>query len=462
MPPNILVIMSDDHARWATGCYGNPSIHTPNIDYLARTGVLMENAFTPTPVCSPARASFFTGRYPSQHGLHDFIKDNDPVTGDRAWLKDEITLAELLSAVGYQCGLSGKWHCGQNNRPQPGFEDWFTTGQTFPYHGGRHTYSDNGRPLEISGHKTQIITDRALRFLRQRDAQRPFFCFVGYTATHSPWHGHPDRLVDRYRHRSFAEIPAETSYPFGRIVWEGADEIEPGHPQAALAQYYAAVTQVDEAVGRLLDELEALAIREETLIVYTSDHGLNCGHHGLWGKGNGTHPQNVVEESIRIPLIFNRPGSLRGGQRRREMFDLCDLFMTLLDAAGAQPPDRQNAGDSLLPTLMDGRPVQGWKTTQIGEYGNLRFIHDGRYKLVRYYPNGPDLLIDLADDPRETTNLAATFDHQHTMEALEAELESFFTTIEDPIKRGTNVWSLPPCNPREIWRQQSNAHQLQE
>lgn len=229
--PHILVVMSDDHAQWAAGCYGNREIRTPTLDYLAGSGVLMSNSYTPTPVCSPARASFFTGLLPSQHGIHDFIRATDDVTGTRDWLGDTPTLATVLQAAGYRTGLIGKWHCGRDDVPQPGFDTWFSVGRTYPYHGGPHTYCDNGTPLELSGHKTQIITDRAVEFLRAQDG-RPLFLFVGYTATHSPWGNHPERLVDSYRGCAFDDIPHDSAYPFGTLRGEGgeAPRLNPASP----------------------------------------------------------------------------------------------------------------------------------------------------------------------------------------------------------------------------------------
>jgi len=128
---NIIVIFNDDHGQWALPAYGNKDLDTPNLDYLAQKGVLMENAFTPTPVCSPARACFFTGRLASQHGVHDYIV-SDNIHGNRNWLKNEVTLAQLLQASGFQVGLSGKWHLGNDIECQSGFDYWFSLSGDYP------------------------------------------------------------------------------------------------------------------------------------------------------------------------------------------------------------------------------------------------------------------------------------------------------------------------------------------
>ncbi len=197
---NILIVLGEDHGQWAVGSYGNREIRTPTLDYLASSGIQMDNAFTTTPVCSPGRACLLTGRLASQHGIHDYLDLTNPETHLYPWLKDEITLSELLADAGYQTGLSGKWHLGDDVKPQSGFQFWFSLSGDYPIeHGGPYRYSDQGQTKTITGYKTQIVTDQAIRFLRDRDANKPFFLFVSYTAAHSPWNRHPERIVEQYR-----------------------------------------------------------------------------------------------------------------------------------------------------------------------------------------------------------------------------------------------------------------------
>ena len=158
----------------------------------------------------------------------------------------------------------------------------------------------------MRGYTNDIIAERAGRFVRATD-ERPFFLLVGLTATHSPWRGHPERLASRYRDASFRNIPAGESYPFGEQALESMS-VDRRHEREAQVQYYAAVSHVDEIVGQLLEAVDEAGKLNNTLVVYTSDHGLNCGHHGLWGKGNATLPLNMLEESIRVPLQLSWPG----------------------------------------------------------------------------------------------------------------------------------------------------------
>lgn len=455
MPPNILVFLTDDHAQWALPSYGNSEIHAPTLDYLAQTGVQMANAFTPTPVCSPARASFWTGLYPSQHGIHDYLAEHEEDIGARDWMGDKPTLAQYLQQAGYYTGLSGKWHCGRGELHHPGFDYWFSTWRsTARYNALTVRYSDHGNVFDHDGYETQVVTDRAIQFLRQRDQSKPFYLFVSYSTTHSPWVGRPERLVSHYRRATFRDIPNDTIYPFGRLAGESTIPSR-FNPREAWAQYYAAVSQVDEMVGRVMDELDALSLRDETLVVYTADHGLNTGHHGVWGKGNGTRPLNMLEESIRIPLIFNHPGGLFGGQVRQEMVNHTDTFMTLLDYAGLLPQDTaQYPGRSFKPMLTRAEGIAGWPDAYIGEYGNLRAIRTSTHKLVRRYPDGPNHLFDLVNDPRETTSLFDNPAYSDLITALTQRIDSFFEQYQDERNSGLNVRNIPPHNPVEAWRRE--------
>lgn len=456
---NIILVMNDDLAEWALGCYGNTEIHTPTLDYLAKTGVQMNNAFTPTPVCSPARACCLTGRLSSQHGIHDYLVSADPAIHRRQWLQDDVTLAQLLSDAGYQTAHCGKWHLGNDDTPHDGFDYWFSGVGDYPVeHGGDHRFSLNGDIQTIPGHRTQVITDKAIKFLYQRDVEKPFFMHIGYFGTHNPWRGHPERLVTQYRNNRFEDMLDQPSYPFGKQNLESTLPTRL-NPREALAQYFASVSHIDEAISRLMDELEALNLRDDTLIIFTSDHGLCCGHHGLWGKGNATLPLNMLEESIRIPMIFNQPRHLFGYQQRSEFVDHLDLFQTIVDYAGIStnlPDDRNYAGQSFLPMLDNSRHLSDWRQVQFGEYGNVRMIRTQQYKLIRrYYDGGSSELFDFNSDPSEMINKFNDPDYQPIINRLTVEMESYFERFQDEVKSGLRVTNLPQHNFSEAWRNNS-------
>ncbi len=489
--PNILVFLSDDHGQWASSPYGNGELVTPTLDHLARSGARMANAFTPCPVCSPARASFHTGRIPSAHGIHDHIGEQNLGVGHPG-IAGQVSLAEVLQGQGYQTGLVGKWHLNHFQQAPPGWETWFSnaTGtnarfgaQPF-YESGRSlrdmeddehrrasiarrpSLSDQGsRRVELFGNQAHHLADRAVRFLRDRDRDRPFYLFAGFTNTHTPHTGEPERWVARYRECSFADLPAMApSRAHGRLRFHYPTDA--GERREANAQYYAAVSVIDEMAGRVLDELANQQAERDTLVVYTSDHGHMNGHHGLHTKGNATTPQNFLEESIRIPCLLSWPGRIRAASVHSQPVDHCDLFMTLADAAGCDCAELAQtlgrAGRSCLPLLSESAAVadaaaRAWRDAQVCEYGNARMIRTARHKLIKRYlgPNGhfPDELYDLAEDPDEEHNRHGDPACAAAVAELTARLEAHFSRHEDPARSGLRVADLPIHNTIEPWRE---------
>ena len=447
--PNILLFITDDHGQWASGPYGNHEVSTPNLDSLAASGVVMENAFTPTPVCSPARASLLTGLTPSQHGIHDYIA---AAFDRKLWLATEYTLPQLLQRAGYRTGLAGKWHIGNEDKPAPGFDFWFSVGSAYPLlHDGARDFCNHGRMERMCGVTNDIIAEQAGGFVKATD-ECPFFLLVCLTATHSPWQGHPERLASMYRDASFCDIPAGESYPFGEQALESLS-VDRRREREAQAQYYAAVSHVDEIVGQLLEAVDETGKLNNTVVVYTSDHGLNCGHHGIWGKGNATLPLNMLEESIRVPLQLSWPGVLPAGMRRVEMVDHLDLFQTLVSVGIADLPAKTDyAGTSMLPLFFEPEVDCNWRQVQFGEYGTVRMARSGRYKLIRRLPNGPHELFDLEADPRETRNLIESSSHLAVISELSGLMETHFRRYSRPDKSGTLGVDLPQHNMTEAWR----------
>jgi arylsulfatase A-like enzyme len=456
-PPNILLFLTDDHGAWATGCYGNREVQSPVLDRLAREGVRFADAFTPSPVCSPARACLLTGRTPSQVGIHDWIEEALSEFGDHDWLADEVTLAELLHDTGYVCGLSGKWHLGRSHATPRGYDWCFGLPGWQGEHIEEYTYHLDGRPLTLAGNKTRLITDYALRFLDQTPPEQPFFLHVGYIATHSPYGNQESDLVARYQDARFDDIPPYVPHPWHKN--EGLPRntaTDPAALRSRYASYYAAVTDIDRNVGRLLDRLHEQGRLDDTLVVYTSDHGLTLGHHGFWGKGNSTRPLNMYETSLRVPLLARWPAELPAGHVVRRCVDHYDTFRAICDWAGVEGGStgagHQGPGRSYR-RLARGEARVPWNDTRFSEYGDLRMIRSPRYKLVKRYPTGPDDLFDLQADPGETQNLAGEAEYTALTAALTTELESFYAQYEDPAKSGLRVKELRQHNgSSEAWR----------
>ncbi len=458
--PNILLFLTDDHGAWATGCYGNGEVRSPVLDGLAREGARFANAFTPSPVCSPARACLLTGRTPSQVGIHDWIQEAEPEFGDRDWLAGEVTLPELLSAAGYRCGLSGKWHLGRSHVTPRGFAWHFGLPRWQGGHIEEYGYVFNDRPVTLTGNKTRIITDHALRFLEGAPSDRPFFLNVGYIATHSPYLGQEPELAALYDAATFGDIPPYRPHPWHKNEgFPGGDRYTREELVARYRNYYAAVTDIDRNVGRILDWLDRAGRLDDTLVIYTSDHGCALGHHGFWGKGNSTRPLNMYETSLRVPLIARWPAgaAVARGQVFTHCVDHYDTFQTICDCAGVDL-QRPELGDRAYPgrgygALLRGDEMADWRDTRFGEYGDLRMVRTPRHKLVRRYPTGPDDLFDLQADPDEIVNLAGRAEYAAVEAALRDELEAFYRAHADPRHSGLRVKQLPRHNARsEAWR----------
>jgi len=452
--PNILVFLTDDHAQWLQQAYGNSEVKTPNLNRIAQSGVRMTSAFTTTPVCSPARASFFTGLMPSQHGIHDWIEEKTQAYA-YPWLQGQTLISVLLRKQGYHTGLVGKWHCGQERIPHPGFDFWFSYWESQYPHSGEQHFSDNGKQRVENGFQSPMLTEQALRFLRAHYAapgtkDQPFFLFVGYTDTHSPHTEMPADLAAQYRSATFRDIPSETfSAVHGRPLIPVSKN--PDEERRKREQYYAAASSVDREVGRVLDELAARGELNNTVVVYTGDHGLNAGQHGMWEKGNATVPQNFLEESIRIPCALSWPA---GGIPRNLESDLpvnhCDLFATLLEAAGVPSGNYKGPGQSYLSHLRGG--TANWRNQVICEYGNARMIRANGYKLILRYPyrgvTFPNEFYDLKADPRETVNIYR--DSPVTQQMTNA-LNEFFARYSDPEHSGLNLETQPLATPASPW-----------
>ena len=432
--PNILFILSDDQGIWAAGCYGNPEIHTPNLDRIAATGTRFDNFFVASPVCSPSRATLLTGRISSQHGVHDWIRDGNMGDDAACYLKDEVAYTDVLAAHGWTCGLSGKWHLGHSQLPQHGFSHWFTHQQ------GGGPYNDapmirNGVPVNEPGYVTNVITDDALDFIaRHAKASAPFYLGVHYTAPHSPWTGHPQAIVDSYDDCPFASCPQEPIHPWA--VGHPLTENSLGNREM-LKGYFAAVTAMDADIGRLLDQLDTLNISDNTLVVFVSDNGFSCGHHGFWGKGNATYPPNMFDNSVKVPMLMCHPGRIPAATVQTALCSAYDFMPTLLDYLELPRPTQRNLpGQSFLP-LLEGKEMPGRDSIMVyDEYGATRMARTTDWKYVHRHAAGPNELYDLQNDPDERHNLADDPSHSARVTQMLALLEEWFNHYIEADKDG--------------------------
>ncbi|MDY4466062.1 MAG: sulfatase-like hydrolase/transferase [Candidatus Treponema excrementipullorum] len=453
--PNLLFILTDDQGAWALNCAGNTDISTPNLDHLAEQGMRFDNFFCASPVCSPARASILTGCIPSQHGVHDWIrsgsldkeklgehKDHPYFASEDipiSYLDGYVTYSDLLAEKGYTCALSGKWHLGNSMQPQHGFSRWYTIGRGGCMYNQADVIEDGKLHFE-NRYITDLITEHALQYLEELSkTDNPFYISVHYTAPHDPWDAdqHPKEFIEMYRDCSFTATPEEPPHP-NQIPSAPCGVGE--ERKRLLRGYYAAISAMDAGVGKILDKLKDLGLEENTLVIFTADNGMNMGHHGIWGKGNGTFPMNLYDTSVKVPFIARWPGKILPGVVTESMCSHYDIIQTLnelLDLKATLPENLP--GKSFATVLLTGENKDN-HIVIFDEYGNSRMIRNREWKYMHRYPYGPHELYHLITDPGEKENLIEQLDnpvYREIRENLLSELQKWYLTYADPAVDGS-------------------------
>ena len=435
MKPNIVFIITDNQSPWTLGCYGNEEILTPHVDRLARDGVRFANAFCSNPVCSPNRATLMTGLMPSQHGVHNWLGTEKPDAqmGPHAYctIREFATLPQILAGAGYDCGMSGKWHLGDSLHPQLGFRTWFAmpTGGTKSFYEAKAIWQ--GNVYTESRYYPDAITDHALDFLRE-SGEKPFFLYVGYNGPYGLDHdlrtGHRNRHTSYYADKALRCFPREDAHPWLR------DNLDCIQNETVIRSYACAVSGVDDGVGAILDALAELGLDEDTFVVYTADHGLCGGHHGMWGMGDHSRPLHMFTENMRVPLIFRHPQRIPSG-RVLEMptcnYDFFPSMLSYLGLEGRRPGEHRLPGKSFAPALV-GREIARDEEAVFHEYQNTRAVQTPQWKLIERHPDGPDELYDLVNDPGEQRNLIDEHQCAEAWESLTVKLREFFSQYCDP------------------------------
>lgn len=433
---NLVSIVTDDQADWSIGAYGSRESRTPNMDRLAREGAKFVNAFVTTPVCSPSRAGFLTGRYGTEVGITDYIAPSDAERGV-GLPPSTTTWPEVLQRHGWRTGLFGKWHLGTGSQFHPtrhGFDSFFGSlaGSFAPMD---PELEREGRLTKVPGAASNLVMDEALRFIDANKA-RPFAALIHFREPHLP----------------YGPMPEEDTKPFADLdptipAWPGLDEkqVKQWH-----RNYYAAVHAIDRNLGRLLAKLDELKLAENTIVMFTSDHGYNIGQHGIHTKGNGvwiaggvTGPKrpNMFDTSLRTPLLIRWPGVVRPGLELGEMVIQLDTFASVLGMLGLpMPADLQPSGSDFSP-LLRGQKISAWRDTFFGQYdlynlglAYMRMIRTREWKLVRHhFAAGLDELYDLTNDPDEKRNLYNDQKYRNVRDSLQRRLTEWQQRIDDPI-----------------------------
>ncbi len=408
--PNIVLINADDLGYGDLGAYGHPVIETPNLDRLAAEGMVFTHFYAPSALCSPSRAGLLTGRIPYRTGIRSWIPGDSGI-----YLRDaEVTLAELLKQVGYQTALIGKWHLnsdlGAEDEPQP-------NDQGFDYFYGHNAYQipTNRNPVNIyrnrialgeqTGYTADLYANEAIDWITAVADDGAFFLYLAMAEPHTTIENPPEQNARYARFTNGDVVPIPSGLPdipIDKLVARGPGE------------YYANVTYMDQEIGRVLQTIDALGLRERTVVVFTSDNGPVTSNWHQWhevnahGSTGGLRGRKhlLYEGGIRVPTMIRAPGRIEPGSRSAVPAVAMDLFVTLATIAGADiPTDRPIDGADLSPVLDGGdlpsRPLF-WALDSIGESAYaLQF--DG-WKLLLDRELEPLELFDLNADPLELNN----------------------------------------------------------
>lgn len=431
-PRNVVFILADDHRYDAMGFMGHPLAVTPHLDRLAAEGAHAANALVTTSLCSPSRASILTGLYTFRHRV---IDNQRPVPAGTLYFP------QYLQAAGYRTGFFGKWHMGDSgDQPQPGFDRWVSfRGQGNYLPGPRNLLNVDGQRVPQKGYITEELTDYAIDWLeQQRGSDKPFFVYLSHKAVHANFTPEP-RYANTLDDRP-VPIPSEGKSLGGgvgeelnqprwrrdqRNSWHGVDF--PYHSALDIAEYYRRYAEtlrsVDDSVGRVMAELEAMGVADDTLVIYMGDNGFMFGEHGLIDK------RVAYERSIRVPLLLRCPSLFPGGQSRTEVVANIDIAPTVMAAMGlAQPPHMD--GLNFLP-LLQGETVP-WREDFLYVYyweknypqsPTVFALREARYKYITYYGLWDvDELYDLETDPEERQNLRYDPAHAERVARMETRL----------------------------------------
>ena len=451
--PNILFIVTDDQGPWTLSIEDYPNTHTPEIDKIAEQGVLLKNAFTVGAVCSPSRAALISSRYPSELGINDFINQQSMVGLDTS----VVTWPELLKTAGYKTILVGKWHLGEN---KPYYHPTYHGYDRFSgfLHGGMTSKSPR---VQVEGewktfedeYTPDVLTDLAINYLKEyKDV--PFALSLHFWAPHANMPDEVKKYYPNMEDRSWLPLKEEDLKYWKDRDLEFPDpdfpELDKIRLTRMMREYYASVHSVDRNVGRIMRFLDEQNLTDNTIVLFTSDHGYMMGHHGLWHKGNGrwvtigekdpngiytSNRKNLYDESIRVPFVVRWPGRIQPGTIVEEKISFLDWFPTILAMTKTEmPPEVEIHGKNALP-LLQGNKIE-WDNNHYAEYLSLRTFRTSAWKIVVDFDDTKkNELYHLQVDPYEKSNLYRSSKPEVVKKRIELEkiLVAKMKEINDPL-----------------------------
>ncbi|MHC4717268.1 MAG: sulfatase-like hydrolase/transferase [Planctomycetota bacterium] len=443
--PNLLIVHTDQQSSWTLGAYGGELVGTPHIDRIGSEGAVFDNFFTNSALCTPSRGCMLTGRYPNCHGAWE---------NNYEFRDDEVTLAEVLAAAGYETGYAGKWHLGGEPRPgwmQPersrGFADcrWmFNRGHWKSVAGGDGDRPDLLAELGKGQYTTDWLGDRTLEFLRH-PRSRPFFHMVSFPDPHTPFNVR-EPYASMY---DPADMPVPATFDQDDLPsWAEAvrqmclsqaarDEMDPAQwLRRRKAAYCGEVKCIDDNVGRILTCLDELGILDETIVLFTTDHGEYMGEHGIYYKNY------VYETAYRIPLLVRWPGRIPAGARVERFVTTVDFQQTILSLMGVAPSGREQGRDA---TVLLGRGGDDWRDEAFFHHNRFDFagIFTGAYELG-LARCGEHVLFDRVNDPEQVRNLIGDPAHRGALDELAGRVLEHNRQIDSPAMEWLADWRKGP------------------
>lgn len=434
--PNLLFIFADQLGATFMGCYGHPQVKTPNFDKLKEKAAFFQKAYTATPLCTPFRGTLFTGRYPEQTGV---------VKNEMRIPRSEKTLASHFNDAGYNTAFAGKWHLSGNPRrtwvppeERAGFSDFVGWDCGHVWHvNQRYFVGDSPTTYTMAGHDTDGLTEIAKDKLKDlSDKSDPFCMFVSYQAPH-PICDPPQEYLDMYpadtlklrptvdpeSSNDYRDFTVRTPVPFTVKEWT--------------RRYFGEITHLDASIGRLLDELEALGLTDDTVVVITADHGEMNGGHGLYQKSV------PFEEASRIPLIIRLPGQTEG-REIDSLFSSVDFLPTVLGLCGLPESTAAEGVDySQMLTSQPDPPERKHLIMQLKDWGCIR---EGDVKLtLDIEGNEPRVLYRLTDDPYERDNLVGNPGEKALIKKLQTAYKEWLADTRTRIGDAEEAATMSPA-----------------
>lgn len=476
--PNIMLIIVDNMPAAALGCYGNTDAYTPNLDRLAAQGIRFNNSYCVNGVCSPSRASLFTGLMPSQHGIHFALPDKwewypenfDAVAG-------LCTLPQTLKDNGYKTALIGKFHMGSPYTPQQGFDHWIPDehGHTTDFWDAH--YVEDGQTHHYDGHATDLWTIKAVDFLQNHtSSDQPFFMYLSYNAPYGDGFavgGEPknpygkkfeDKAMDSLPREPVSRRNIDFVQQWSAVDLPGfdfSDNLTAQNNLPRIRNYFSQISYMDDGVGRVLESLQELGLDEETIVLFTADHGISMGRNGIWGVAPYAFPAVGNRQCFNTPMIMRHTNHIAPLQESNLMAIQTDWFRTLLDYIGLDDIKIDSSPGKSLAPLLKGDGLDEPFDAVFYEQEEMRAIRTQRWAYFKYFPGSDeykfgDELYDLAFDPGEDNNVAGDPTSTNVIAELSGRIDAFFAENSSP---KYNLWDggmamayyYPPVQ-AAIWR----------